>query len=68
MQTLDRLADHGFRKVEYLLEKSGKYAVRVYTDEKGWSYLKVNPEDIQSIDAFAAKVKGPAASRKVERI
>lgn len=50
------------KDAEIVGQKAGKSIVRVYTEAKGWSYEKVS--DDQSLDAFAAKVKAPATSRK----
>lgn len=59
---IERLKSLGFPDAEIVGEKAGKSIVRVYTDEKGWTYEKVS--DDASLDAFAAKVQAPTASRK----
>lgn len=57
---IQRLKDLGFPDAEIVGEKAGKTVVRMYTEEHGWTYAKIDPADDTALDAFAEQVN-PAA-------
>lgn len=61
------LAHVGLLDAEVVGTKGDKSVVRVYTEDKGWSYEKVG-DDQQALANFAANLTQPRASRKPPRI
>lgn len=61
------LSDAGLEGAEVVGAKGRKSVARVYTEEHGWSYIKIG-DDQQELADFAANLSQPKAARKPVRI